>query len=167
MNFELKPRISPSEKDFFLKLGPNWIQEKNDIFKSVLERTECTCEGCGYRVHNEEFASKVLQLHLVEENLEDLRNSSFVSLCKACHTTQHIDKAIEQGWVNVVNSHFSQRSLIEMCRISTIGQHLRTDEIRVLKMTPEEYLDSVKQETLPLHSRVKVIFTNKFDWGDL
>ena len=78
-----------------------------------------------------------------------------------------IDKAIEQGWVNVVNSSYSQKSLIEMCRISTIGQHLRDGEVRILKTTSVEYLDNLKNETLPLHSRVKVIFTNKFDWGDL
>jgi hypothetical protein len=54
-----------------------------------------------------------------------------------------------------------------MCRISTIGQHLRDGEVRILKTTPMEYLDDLKNETLPLHSRVKVIFTNKFDWGDL
>lgn len=167
MEFELKPRISPSEKDFFLKLGENWVQEKNDIFKELLEKTNCTCGGCGYRVHDGDFAPKVLQLHLVEENLENLKDSLFIPLCKACHITQHIDKAIEQEWVNIVNSHFSQKSLIEMCRISTIGQHLRNDEVRLLKMTPQEYLNNLKNETLPLHSRVKIIFTNKFDWGDL
>ena len=167
MSFELQPRISPSEKDFFLKLGSDWVQEKNNIFKDVLEQNDCTCQGCGYKVHSEELVTKILQLHLVEENIDDLKQSVFVPLCKACHTTQHIDKAIEQGWVNVVNSTFSQKSLIEMCRISTIGQHMRADEVRVLKITPEEYLDNLKNETLPLHSRVKIIFTNKFDWGDL
>jgi hypothetical protein len=167
MDFELKPRISPSEKDFFLKLGSNWVNEKNEIFSEILEKTNCTCGGCGYRVHNEDYAHKILQLHLIEENEESLKDSLFITLCKACHTTQHIDKAIEQGWVNVVNSSYSQKSLIEMCRISTIGQHLRDGEVRILKTTPMEYLDDLKNETLPLHSRVKVIFTNKFDWGDL
>jgi len=167
MNFELKPRISPSEKDFFIKLGPNWVQEKNDIFSTLLEEHNCTCIGCGYRVHNEELAYKILQLHLVEENEENPKDSIFLPLCKACHTTQHINKAIEEEWVNVVNSHFSQKSLIEMCRISTIGQHLRNGDVRILKMTPKEYLEQLQKETLPLHSRVKVIFTNKFEWGDL
>ena len=36
MDFELKPRISPSEKDFFLKLGSNWVSEKNEIFSENL-----------------------------------------------------------------------------------------------------------------------------------
>lgn len=167
MNFELKPRISPSEKDFFLKLGNNWVQEKNEIFNKILNETDCTCSGCGYRVHNSELASRILQLHLVEENEENIKESFFIPLCKACHTTQHIDKAIQEGWVNIVNSNFSQKSLIEMCRISTIAQHLRDGEVRILKMTQQEYLEMLKKETLPLHSRVKVIFTNKFDWGDL
>jgi len=167
MNFELKPRISPSEKDFFLKLGKNWVQEKNEIFTKALNDSECTCGGCGYKVHNTELAPKILQLHLVEENEENLRDSIFITLCKACHTTQHIDKAIQEGWVNIVNSYFSQKSLIEMCRISTITQHLRDGEVRILKMSQLEYLDKLQNKTLPLHSRVKVIFTNKFDWGDL
>lgn len=167
MQFELKPRISVSEKDFFLKLGNNWIQEKNEIFNKTLEKFECACGGCGYRVHNSELAYRILQLHLIEENKENPIDSLCITLCKACHTTQHIDKAIEQGWINIVNSSFSQKSLIEMCRISTITQHLRSGEVRVLKMTPEKYLEMLKNETLPLHSRVKVIFTNKFNWGEL
>lgn len=167
MNFELKPRISPSEKDFFLKLGNNWVQEKNEIFNKILNETDCICSGCGYRVHNVELATKILQPHLAEENEENPKDSVFIPLCKACHTTQHIDKAIQEGWVNIVNSHFSQKSLIEMCRISTIAQYLRDGDVRILKMTQQEYLEMLKNQTLPLHSRVKVIFTNKFDWGDL
>jgi hypothetical protein len=167
MEFELKPKISPSEKDFFSKFGAKSADTKNEIFNTALEKYDCTCQGCGYKVHNEDFASKILQPHLVEENEENPLESIFIPLCKACHTTQHIDIAILNGWVNIVNSHFSQKSLIEMCRISSVGQYLRDEEIRILKMKPEEYLDKLKNETLPLHSRVKIIFTNKFDWGDL
>ena len=167
MDFELKPRISPSEKDFFIKLGNNWKDIKKEIHDNILSQYNCTCAGCSYRVQNEELASKILQLHLVEENEENLLESLFLPLCKACHTTQHIDKAIEAGWVNIVNSHFSQKGLIEMCRISTIPQYLREGEVRILKITQTQFLDNLKNNTLPLHSRVKIIFNNKFDWGDL
>lgn len=167
MEFELKPKISTSEKDFFSKFGTKSTEVKNEIFKNILEQYNCTCQGCGYKVNNEEFAQKILQPHLVDENEEKPIESVFIPLCKACHTTQHIDIAILNGWVNIVNSHFSQKSLIEMCRISSVAQYLREEEIRILKMDSREYLDKLKTETLPLHSRVKVIFTNKFDWGDL
>lgn len=160
MNFELKPRISISEKDFFLKLGPNSQEIKKKIQNETFSRDESTCRGCGYRTQS-------LFVHLVEENEQDLENSVFISLCKACHTTQHIDKAISEGWVSVVNSSFSQKSLIEICRVNDVSQHLKNGNIRILKMTPEEYAIQLKENTLPLHSRVKVIFTSKFEWGEL
>jgi len=158
MDFELKPRISTSEKDFFLKLGPNWKDIKNKIKAETFEKDNNICCGCQYKTK--------LNLHLDEENEQDLEKSTFFSLCKACHTTQHIDKAIEEGWVSVVNSTFSQKGLIEICRVSDVSQHLKNGNIRILKITPEEYLINLKENTLPLHSRVKVIFTSKFEWGE-
>jgi hypothetical protein len=160
MSFELKPKISISEKDFFLKFGPNSQEVKKKIQSATFERDENCCRGCQYRARN-------LFLHLIEENERDLENSSFVSLCKACHTTQHIDKAIAEGWVMVVNSTFTQKSLIEICRHNRTHEHLKDGSIRVLKITPEEYAIQLKENTLPLHSRVKVIFTSKFEWGEL
>ena len=167
MQFELIPKISPSEKDFFSKFGEKKLEIKNKIHKEILEKNNNTCCGCNYRVMNENNAHKILQLHLVEENEDEINDSFFVVLCKACHLTQHIDKAIEDGCVNIVNSSFSQRNLIEMCRINTISQYLKDGEVRILKTTQEEYLEQLKEKILPLHSRIKVIFTNKFDWGDL
>lgn len=158
MNFELKPRISPSEKDFFLKLGPNWKEIKSKIQAETFERDENQCRGCQYRTK--------LYLHLAEENEQELEKSTFVSLCKACHTTQHIDNAVKEGWVSVVNSSFTQKSLIEICRVNDVSQHLKNGNIRILKMTPEEYEVQLKENTLPLHSRVKIIFTSKFEWGE-
>lgn len=167
MNFDIKPRISTSEKDFFLKLGPNWLEIKNNIHSETIKENDYCCQGCGYRVMNQSIASRILGLHLVDENEENPEKSFFISLCKACHTTQHIDVAINQDWVMIVNSSFSQKSLIEMCRINSVSQYLKDGEIRILKTTPIEYLESLKNNTLPLHSRVKVIFTKNFEWGDL
>lgn len=167
MEFDLKPKISYSEKDFFLKLGENWVDIKNEIHERILEEESYTCKGCNYRAMNENLGKRILQLHLVEEDEEDPLKSLFVPLCKACHTTQHIDRAIELGQVNIVNSHYSQRSLIEMCRLSSTAQPLRDGDIRILKTTPEEYLYDLKNNTLLKNSRVKIIFTNKFDWGEL
>lgn len=167
MSFDLKLRISPSEKDFFVKFGTNWVEIKNKVHIDTLQKDDFTCQGCGYRVMDQNNAAKILQPHLVKENEEEPLNSEFVSLCKACHTTQHIDKAVNEDWVNIVNSSFSQKSLIEMCRISSVGKHISDGDIRVLKTSPQEYIDQLKNNTLPLHSRVKVVFTNKFDWGDM
>lgn len=164
---ELIPKISPSEKDFFISLGQEWQEKKNSIHLSTLEKDDYCCQGCGYRPLDRSSASKILQPHLVSENKDSPLESEFVSLCKACHTTQHIDKAIEGGWVNIVNSSFSQKSLIEICRINSASKYLVDKEIRILKTTPEEYLEQLKTNSLPLHSRIKVIFTSKFEWGDL
>ena len=167
MNFDLKPKISPSEKDFFLKLGPDWVEIKNNIHLDTLTKSDFCCQGCGYRAMNRDNAPKILQPHLFEENEQEPLKSIFISLCKACHTTQHIDRAILAGWVKIVNSSFSQKSLVEICRINSLSQHLKEEDIRILKTTPEEYLEQLKNNTLPLHSRVKVVFTSTFEWGDL
>jgi hypothetical protein len=167
MSFELNLRISPSEKDFFLKFGPDWTSVKNKIHIETLRKDDYCCQGCGYRSLDHNNAQKILQPHLVKEDEQDLLNSEFISLCKACHTTQHIDKAVSEGWVNIVNSSFSQKSLIEMCRISSVVKYISDGDIRILKTTPEEYINQLHDDLLPLHSRVKIIFTNKFEWGDL
>lgn len=167
MSFDLTLRIGVSERDYFNKFGQNAMEVKNRIMNETLQKDNACCQGCNYKPLRADIATKILSPHLVEWDPNDINKAVFVSLCKACHTTQHIDKAISEGWVSIVNSSFSQKNLIEMCRVNSAHSHLKSGEIRMLKMTPEEYLDQLKNNTLPLHSRVKVIFTSKFEWGDM
>lgn len=159
----LKLRISPSEKEFKELVG---IEEFNKIRDKTLKRDKITCKGCGYHPLDESNALKSLSLHVESITLENPSESPCSILCLACHSTQHIDVAIEKGWVQLVNSSFSQKRLIETCRINAHSS-LNNDNTRFLKTTPTEYLEKLKNDTLSTNSRVKVLFTTKFEWGDL
>lgn len=161
--FELKLRISPSDTQFKKQIGP----EKYDkIRRETFQRDRFCCQGCGFQPLDEKRAFTALTLHVIEINEENFEESKCNTLCMACHSTQHIDVAIEQEWVQLVNSSFSQKSLIEQCRINSI--HQRTaDDLRRLKIEPSEFLAQLKAGVWPSNTKAKVIFTNKFEWGDL
>lgn len=162
--FELKLRISPSDTQFRKTVGPDIYNKiKNDTFK----REKFTCKGCGFHPLSEEKALSILSLHVIEVNEESLEESICNILCKACHSTQHIDISIEKEWVQLVNSTYSQKSLIEQCRINAIHNGVKEDEIRYLKTPSLEFLEKIKNEVLPINSKAKIIFTSKFEWGDL
>ena len=162
--FNLSLKISPSDSQFKKTLG----EEKYQKLKAkVLEANENKCCGCGYKPLDEKRASSILNLHVITINEENLEESECNCLCKACHTTQHIDVALNMGWVQLVNSTFSQKTLIEMCRINSVYNSIQENNIRHLTKTPEEFLEKLRAGTLPAPDKSKVIFTSKFEWGDL
>jgi hypothetical protein len=162
--FELKLRISPSDNQFKKMIGPDtYVQIKENVFK----RDRFSCRGCGFHPLDESKALTALMLHVEEINEENPEESQCVVLCMACHSTQHIDIAIEKDWVQLVNSTHSQKSLIEMCRINAIMNSVKEDNTRQLKTTPLDFLKKMKAGQLPANTKAKVIFTNKFEWGDL
>jgi hypothetical protein len=160
---DLKIKISPSEKSVFQNIDKDALEK---IYRDNIEHNNYCCSGCGYRVLNIENVFKTLQIHVAEENKDKPEESKFTVLCKPCHATQHIDKAIENGWVNIVNSSFSQKNLIEICRINSVIKYLNDGEIRILKMKPEEYLYKLEKGELSPENKIKVIFTNKFEWPE-
>ena len=162
--FELNLRIAPSDNQFKKIIGQ---EEYDKLSRSVFKRDNFTCKGCGFHPLDESKASSALMMHVIEINEEVPLESPCNILCMACHTTQHIDIAIEKGWVNLINSTFSQKSLIEMCRINVFHSRANDDNTRTLKTTPLDFLDKLKAGKLPANSKAKVIFTNKFSWGDL
>jgi hypothetical protein len=163
-DFELKIRISPSEKEFRKLLGDEaYVKVKNDTYKNC----RYICQGCGFHPLDEARAFTSLHLHVIEINEEKPEESKCNILCMACHSTQHIDVAIEREWVLLVNSTFSQKSLIENCRINAIHNGVQEDNTRFLKTPPKEFLEKLKAGEVPANNKVKVIFTNKFEWGDL
>jgi hypothetical protein len=162
--FELKLRISPSDSQFRNLIGPDaYTKLKAETFK----RDRYTCQGCGFKPLDENKALVALKLHVIDINEEKPTESPCNVLCMACHSTQHIDVAIEKDWVQLVNSTYSQKSLIEKCRINMIQSMLTIDDTRTLKTTPLDFLRKMKTGELTINSKAKVIFTSKFEWGDL
>jgi len=160
--FNLKLRISPSDKEFKNIIGND---KYNQIKGFVFKRDGFSCKGCSYKPLDESRIITALFCHVVEINNESPEESECITLCKACHSTQHIDISLQQGWVQVVNSTWSQRALIESCRINTIYNTVKEDNTRYLKMSTEEFMDKFKNGLIS--EKAKVVFTSKFEWGDL
>lgn len=161
--FELKLRISPSDSQFKKLIGPD---KYSKIHNELLEKNRFSCKGCGFHPLDESKASTALQLHVEEINEEKPEESPCIILCMACHSTQHIDVAIKKEWVQLVNSTYSQKSLIEMSRINALF-NIKEENTRTLKTPPLEFLTKLENGQIQINTKAKVIFTNKFEWGDL
>lgn len=162
--FELKLRISPSDNEFKKAVG---LEVYNKILVDTFKRDNYTCQGCNYHPLDETRAKRALSCHLVELNAEKVEESECITLCLACHSTQHIDIAIEKEWIQLVNSTFSQKRLVEMCRVNGLINSIKDDNTRFLKTPAKELLEKIKENSITKNSKLKVIFTNKFEWGDL
>lgn len=162
--FELKLRISPSDSQFRELIGH---EAYNKLHSETLKKSKFTCNGCGNRPLDDSKISSFLKLHVIEVNEKSPEESSCCIFCIACHSTQHIDIAIEKEWVELVNSTFSQSQLIVMCRTNGVLSSLTKENTRHLKIKPLDFLTSIKDGTLSENTKAKVLFTNKFEWGDL
>jgi len=161
--FDLKLRISPSDNEFKKSIGDaKYLELRNKTFKEC----KSVCMGCGYRPLDDSKILSVLSMHVIEVDEENNENSKCTILCKACHVTQHIDIAIEKGWVELVNSTYSQKSLIEACRINQVVKSIQEDKTRKLSGSPKDYLEKLKAGTLLQSAKLKIIFTESFDFGD-
>ena len=162
--FDLKLRISPSDNQFKNLIGTDAYNKlKTEVFK----KNGFSCSGCRFHPLDESKALIALSLHLIKLNEQNPLESECNSLCMACHSTQHVDIAIEKEWVQLVNSVHSQKSLIERCRLNDIHSSIRDNETRYLKTPPLDFLEKIKADQLSINPKTKVIFTNKFEWGDL
>lgn len=159
-DFNLKLRLSSSDKEFRQLIGA----EKYSILKErVLKRDDNQCVGCGRKSLN----TDTLLVHVISINEEVPEESECVSLCIACHSTQHFDICVKNDWVELVNSTYSQEQLIGHCRVGSLANIANEDTMRRLKITPQEFLEKLKNDMIPINSKAKVIFTNKFDWGPI
>lgn len=156
--FELRPKISISDKDFRNKVGEEvWLR-----MKSVsLRNDNYKCKGCGFEPFDVSV-DEVLDIHLIKEDLENPENSEVRTTCKFCHIIEHADAAIKYGYVELVNSHFSQGELVNICRNNSLQFHL--NDIRYIKKTFLEYLEDLKSGK-SLEGKVKFVFTKKFLQG--
>lgn len=162
-NFELNLRISVSDTEVKRLLGPTQFEK---LFDEGLTITRGSCGGCGYRPLDDSKTKSIISFHIINFNPDAHGETTGVPLCKACHTTQHIDVAIEKDWVELVNSTHSQKTLIELCRINAVQNNVNVENTRKLKTTPKEFLEKIKLGIFP-SSKTKVLLTSSFIWGDL
>lgn len=162
--FELKLRISPSDSLFRKKVG---AQIYDKIKQETFSRDGFSCKGCGFHPLDESKVNTALLPHVLEINEEKPEESKCLTLCKACHSTQHIDVALEKEWVQLVNSTYSQKSLIEICRINAVHRSISEENTRHLKISAQEFTEKFKAGLVIVETKAKVIFTSKFEWDDL
>jgi hypothetical protein len=157
MEFEIRPIISPSDKEFRSKVGPQvWEKIKSKTFRDNNHK----CQGCGFEAYDAPV-DEVLDVHVVEENMSNPEDSIFRTLCKLCHIVEHADVAIEQGYVKLVNSRFSQGELVNICRNGALSLHTEEGDIRYLRKTLPEFLEELKNGRA-LEGKVKFVFTDKY-----
>jgi hypothetical protein len=159
-NYDLSLKISPSDREFKKLLGDKEYERKK---QEIMARDKYTCCGCELQPPG----AKGLLMHVEKVNEQDPFNSDCSTLCIACHATQHIDVAIEKGWVELVNSVFSQRRIISDCRTQQFQIVSNKDNTRLLKTRPEAFLEKMKNGTLNPNTKAKAVFTSAFEWGDL
>jgi hypothetical protein len=158
--FKLRPTLSDSDKEFRNKVGEElWLKMKSKAFRDDFYK----CQGCGFEPYDI-APEKVLDIHLVEENLENPEESIVRTTCMFCHIVEHADAAISGGYVELVNSHFTQGELVNICRNGALSSHIEIGDIRHLKKTLPEYLEELNSGRA-LEGKVKFVFTDKFIKG--
>lgn len=162
-DFQLTLRITPSIKEFRDKIG---LENYNKLKEDGLKNSNFSCQGCKISPPSQDNARKSLFLNVIEENTEDYKQSKCVMLCKACTATQHIDMAIRNEWVTLVNSTYSQVQLIEMQRINQLHNNIKSENFRILKINPLEFLKKLENQEVNRINKTKIIFTSKFQWDD-
>jgi len=156
--FKLIPSFSFSEKDFKESIS----KEHWDDIRQKAHQNSFDCYGCNYSSDNKES----LQLHLHWYDGIDKDTAEFVLLCKACHAVKHFDIAVENGWVVLVNSVYSQEELIKRNRSAkTIKKDIEEHKIILLKKHPLDYLNELKESEFNRSEKIKLLFGNKFSWS--
>lgn len=157
---EFKFNQGVSEKDTLSFLNAT---QKHELFLKVFKKDNNTCRCCSFSLMDNSNIFKELDLHIFELNKENVLESEFLTLCKACHVIQHIDVAIKNGWVSMVNSVYTQGQLIHMCRINSIIDSIEKGTTRYLKKSPSVFLEEIDGKDFSIsESKVKFILTNKF-----
>ena len=139
-----------------------------------------TCQCCGWKPLEEEgedesqfeYKKKHLILHVEEFNEANPLDSKVTLLCRSCYVINHIDLGINEGFVKLVNSRFTQRDLIRIswsdASRDNIVNHNREQAKKdrayiELKRDPLEILEEIKEDHESSHLQMlKVVFTDKF-----
>lgn len=169
---DLNIEISPSERMVMDTIGKeNWQKLSN----LTVSKGSYTCTGCGFVP----FEGQKLRVHILPYNMAsfDLKNDFMqlesLLLCDACHTIKHFDIAANSGHVRLVNSDFTQKDLIAVCRHGNRalnayvkGGNNITKRIFPLKKRPEEYLKEINEDFKKYNPKIKVVFTDSFKWDN-
>jgi len=164
---DLKLRVCVSEVDYKNKIG---VQNWNTLEYITKSSANFKCESCNHTPKKSALIHTDLFTHVIAENIENPLNTLTMCLCNACHSTQHIDVAIQKNWIDLVNAKYSQSQLVNMCRgsgpINTgLCEALDRGEIQELKKTPEEFLKEYKSGVINYDDRLKVKFrVNTFNF---
>lgn len=172
---DLTLEISPSEKSVAERIGlDNW----NNLKKHIFEKSISKCAGCAVNPLESVNKNFKLNLHIFPfskdfDLINNFLNLNGVFLCDACHSIKHADLSIENGWFQLVNSYFTQKQLVELCRYGNqavnahiMGGHKVEKKIFLLKKSANDYLSEVINGDKKFNSKTKVIFTKKFNWDN-
>ena len=155
--FILMPIISPSEKVFRNIIGAeSWEKIKNKTFRDGGYK----CAGCKFVPYDVD-PNKVLTIHLIEEDTNNVENSIVNITCELCHIIQHAAIAIKKGLVELVNSHFNQGEIVNICRNGDLIHHIEKGEIRYIKKTFPEFLEELKSGRAK-EGKVKFVLTELY-----
>lgn len=155
-----KIEFCQKESEAITFLGKSKIFEiYNNLRK---EFNQCSC--CGYKPKS----SQKLKLHFVDLNIQKEVNYKAVLLCDACFLLKHFNKAIKENCIALANSEFSQIDLIKIQRMSnkTTNKEILKKTIVVLKLSPQEYLNQIKDDKHMFSPYIKVLFNNNFKWDN-
>jgi len=150
------------EKQFIKSYGQELFDKLAD---DAYVRDGCRCVACGHQPS--ERNKLYLHIPTTEINKKHPELSQGVTLCKMCHTTQHIEVAIKKKWVIFVNSTFDQNNIIRLNRGNQIHGAILQRAIVALKTTPEQFLKEWYAGEAKFTPTLKVIFTNNFTIDDL
>lgn len=155
--FILRPIISPSEKAFRDIIGARAWEKLKD---KTLRDGGFKCTGCGFTPYDVD-PNEVLTAHLIEENEEVPEEPKINVTCKICHIIQHADVAMEKGYVELVNSLFTQGELVNICRNGDLTHHIEKGEIRYIKKTLPEFLEELNSGRAK-EGKVKFVLTKTY-----
>lgn len=169
---ELCIDISPSEKRILETIGKERWQR---LYALTVSRSEYRCSGCGFAPSE----GQLLRMHVFpydESTLdltEDFSKLETAWACDACHTIKHFDVAAELETVRLVNSDFTQKDLILVCRHGNraLNAYVKGGadierHIFPLKKKAKDYLAEISVDKKLINPKIKVIFTDKFNWGN-
>jgi len=158
-SFDLTLSIAPSDKDLRDIIGTDvWYKIKGEL----TTKHENKCQGCGFS----SISNEALQMHVISINEEKPEESDFALLCSACHCTQHLDVSAKQEWVVLVNSVRSQMEIVRLNRAGkeTLSESFNNNDIVELRLSPLEYAEKLKETSFYKDDKMKISFTDKFDW---
>jgi hypothetical protein len=137
----------------------------NHLKKEAFIIDKGRCAGCEHEPPGHK--KNDLFFHIYEVNKINPELSKGITLCKACHATQHIENSIKNNWIIFVNSTYDQNNLIRLNRANQTYGLINQKFIVPLKKTPEQFLKEWYSGEAKLTTTLKVIFTNNFNFDDL